>query len=149
MENKGGKFDKRQETKKTTEGKNRYKRNSCGNCGLIHSKRQCLAHSEQCNKCKKTNHYARMCRSSKSVDSCQQQPEKSDDYLFLNTVKVESVDQVRQSETEYITLSLNKQDIQWTLDTGAEVNVRDSIFNVQESCKTSKIQLRKPTMRLQ
>ena len=33
--NKGGKFDKRQETKKTTEGKNEYKRNACSNCGLI------------------------------------------------------------------------------------------------------------------
>ena len=95
----------------------------CGNCGLIHSKGQCLARGKQCTKCKKMNHYARMCRSSKSVDSCQQQAEKSDDYLFLGTVKVESVDQVRQSETEYITLSLNKQDIQLKLDTGADVNV--------------------------
>ena len=76
-----------------------------------------------------------MCRSSKSVDSYQQQPEKSDDYLFLDTVKVESVDQVRQSETEYITLSLNKQDIQLKLDTGAEA---DSIFNIQKSCENFK-----------
>ena len=43
-----------------------------------------------------------MCPSSKSVDSCQQQREKSDDYLFPETVKVESVDQLRQSETEYV-----------------------------------------------
>ena len=91
---KGSKFEKGQETKKTTEGKNEYKRNACYNCGLIHSKGQCLAHGKQCNKCKKMNHYARIYRLSKSVDLCQQQPEKSDDYLFLDTVKVESVDQV-------------------------------------------------------
>ena len=89
------------------------------------------------------NHYARMCRSSKSVDSCHKQPEKSDDYLFLDTVKVESVDQVRQSETEYITLSLNKQNIQLKLDTGAEVNVIPySTF--RKVAKTSKTELRKP-----
>ena len=104
------KSDKTQETKKATEGKQENKRNACGNCGLIHTKGQCLAYGKQCNKCKKMNHYARMCRSRKSVNSCQQKPGKSDNYLFLETVKVESVDQIRQSETEYITLSLNKED---------------------------------------
>ena len=87
-----------------------------------------------------------MCRSSKSVDSCQQQPEKSDDYLFLDTVKVESVDQVRPSETEYIT-PLNKQDIQLKLDTGAEVNVIP-YSTYRKVAKTSKIELRKPKARL-
>ena len=66
------------------------------------------------------NPCARMCRSSKGVNSCHQQPDKSDDYLFLETVKVESVDEIRKSETEYITLSLNKEDIQLKLDTEAE-----------------------------
>ena len=75
-----------------------------------------IAHGKQCDNVKKMNHYARMCRSSKSMDSCQQQLEKSHGYLFLDTVKEESVDQVRQSETEYITLSLNKQDIQLELE---------------------------------
>ena len=70
------KSDKTQEVKKATEGKHEHKRNACGNCGLIHPKGQCLAYGKQCNKCKKMNHYARMCRSSKSVDSCRQ--EKSD-----------------------------------------------------------------------
>ena len=102
VKNKSGKADKTQETKKATEGKQENKRNACGNCGLIHTKGQCLAYGKQSNKCKKINHYARMCRSSKSVNSYQQQPGKSDDYLFLETVKVESVNQIRQSETEYI-----------------------------------------------
>ena len=87
-----------------------------------------------------------MCRSSKSVDLCQEQPEKSDDYLFL-AVKVESVDQVKQSETEYLTLSLNKQDIQLKLDTGAEVNVIP-YSTCRKVAKTSKIELRKPKARL-
>ena len=135
------KSDKTQEVKKATEGKHEHKRNACGNCGLIHPKGQCLSYGKQCNKCQKMNHYARMCRSSKSVDSCRQ--EKSDEYLFLETVKVESVDRIRQSETEHVTLSLNNHDIRLKLDTGAEVNVIPySTF--KQVATTSKIKLRKP-----
>ena len=147
VKNKTGKADKTQEAKKDTEGKQENKRNACGNYGLIHTKGQCLAYGKQCNKCKKMYHYARMCRSSKSVNSCQQQPGKSDDYLFLETVKVESVDQIRQSETEYITFSLNKEDIQLKLDIGAEVNVIP-YSTYRKVAKTSKIELRKPKARL-
>ena len=91
------------------------------------------------------NHYARLCRSRKNVATCQR--EKSDEYLFLETVKVESVDRIRQSETEHLTLSLNNQEIQLKLDTGAEVNVIPySIF--KQVAKSSKIELRKPEARL-
>ena len=139
------KFDKVQETKKTTKGKQEYKRNACGNCGLIHAKGQCLTHGKESNSCKKMNHYARMCRSRKNVDTCQR--EKSDEYLFLETVKVESVDRIRQSETDHLTLSLNNQEIQLKLDSGAEVNVIPySIF--KQVAKSSKIELRKPEARL-
>ncbi|CAB3989789.1 Hypothetical predicted protein, partial [Paramuricea clavata] len=128
------KSDKTQEVKKATEGKHEHTRNACGKRGLIHPKGQCVAGGKQCNKCKKMNHYARMCRSSKSVDSCRQ--EKSDEYLFLETVKVESVDRIRQSETEHVTLSLNNHDIRLKLDTGKRE--RDTILNFQASCDNFK-----------
>ena len=96
---------KQQETKKTAEGKQEQKRGACANCGPIHSKGQCSARGKQCNKCKKMNHYARMCWSSKTVDTFRQQKqEKASEYLFLESVKVKSVDQIRESETEHVTL---------------------------------------------
>ena len=83
--NKIGKCNKTQETKKAIERKQERKQNVCGNCGSIHSKGQCVPYGKQCNKCKKRNHYARMFRLSKSIDLCQQQPSKTDDYLFRDS----------------------------------------------------------------
>ena len=139
---------KQQKTKKAAEGKQEPKRGACRNCGSIHPKGQCSAHGKQCNKCKKMNHYARMCQSSKTVDTFRQQKqEKASEYLFLESVKVKSVDEIRESETEHVTLLLNSQEIQLKLDTGAEVNVIPySTF--RQVAKTSKIELRKPKVRL-
>lgn len=140
-----GKEGKAQETKKSTQRKEELKHDTCRNCGSIHPKGQCSAYGKQCHKCRKMNHYAKMCRSSKAVHSFQHEPSES--HLFLETVKVESVDKIRQSEAEHVTLSLNNQDVRLKLDTGAEVNVIPySAF--KSVARTSKIELRKPNARL-
>ena len=61
VKNKSGKADKTQETKKATDGKQKNKRNACSNCGLIHTKGQCLAYGKQCYKRKKMNYYKYEC----------------------------------------------------------------------------------------
>ena len=89
-----------------------------------------------------------MCRSSKNVNSIQQD-EGGEDHLFLESVSVtvESIDRIRQSEAEHVTLTLNNQAIRLKLDTGAEVNVIPySAF--KKIAETSKIDLRKPKARL-
>ncbi|KAJ7370328.1 hypothetical protein OS493_033125 [Desmophyllum pertusum] len=35
---------------------------SCGNCGISHAQNSCPAAGRRCHKCKKLNHFARMCR---------------------------------------------------------------------------------------
>jgi hypothetical protein len=42
---------------------------TCTNCGNKHPKQKCPAFGRQCNKCKKFNHYAKMCRSSGKFDA--------------------------------------------------------------------------------
>ena len=37
---------------------------ACRNCGILHGKGFCPAAGQQCHKCKKLNHFARMCRMS-------------------------------------------------------------------------------------
>ena len=42
----------------------RPKQNDCNKCGINHKYGQCPAYGTVCNKCKKPNHWAKMCRSS-------------------------------------------------------------------------------------
>lgn len=91
------------ETKqKSTDGKQEQKRGALRNCSLIFSKGQFTVRGKQCNRSKKMNHYARMCRANKTVHSCDQQREHSSEYLFLESKEVRSVDQIRESETEHV-----------------------------------------------
>jgi len=143
-----GSADKPQETKKFTQRQQDNTRAVCGNCGSNHPKGQCPAFGKKCNKCKRLNHYAKMCRSSKNVNSIQQD-EGNEDHLFLESVSVtvESIDRNRQSETEHVKLTLNNQEICLKLDTGAEVNVIP-YSAYRKIAETSKIDLRKPKARL-
>ena len=67
----------------------------CMHCGNKHPKQKCLAFGRQCNKCKKFNHYAKMCHSSGKLNSIEtkgsnngsNQEEVSDDFLFLDTIQ--------------------------------------------------------------
>ena len=54
----------------TTKRKQTYvqQQKECGRCGLKHNPGYCRAKGAECRKCGKRNHYARVCRSSKSND---------------------------------------------------------------------------------
>ena len=127
---------------------------TCTNCGSKHPKQKCPAFGRQCNKCKKFNHYGKMCRSSGKVDTVETKgpkpdDESGDDYLFLDTITA-AVDETKtnnQNEAEYVTLSVNNTEIKLKLDTGAEVNVIPvKIYKTLAS--TTRIPLRKPTVNL-
>ena len=91
---------------------------TCTNDGNEHPKQKCPAFGRQCNKCKKFNHYGKMCRSSGKVDTVETKGPKpdddsGDDYLFLDTITA-AVDEAKtnkQSEAEYVTLSVNNTEI--------------------------------------
>ncbi|CAB3983559.1 Hypothetical predicted protein [Paramuricea clavata] len=126
---------------------------TCTNCGNKHPKQKCPAFGRQCNKCKKFNHYAKMCRSSGKLDAIETKyskpDETGDDFLFLDTITA-AVDETKtqsQNQAEYATLSVNNTEVKLKLDTGAEVNVIP-IRTYKALATTTRIQLRKPTVNL-
>ena len=93
--------------------KEKLGKHACANCGNKHPKQKCPAFGRQCNKCKKFNHYAKMCRSSGKLDAVETKglkPDETDnDYLFLDTITA-AVDETKTNgeiEAEYVTLSVH------------------------------------------
>ena len=126
---------------------------TCTNCGNKHPKQKCPAFGRQCNKCKKLNHYAKMCRSSGKLNAVKTKdlkPEETgDDYLFLDSITA-PVDETKTSsnnQAEYVTLSVNNTEVKMKLDTGAEVNVIP-IKTYKTLASSTRIPLRKPTLNL-
>ena len=75
---------KQQRQKKTRNGQH------CGNCGKNHPPRKCPAYGKTCDKCKKRNHFASECRSTRKTDSGNLVLENdnfSDEELFALSVK--------------------------------------------------------------
>ena len=126
---------------------------TCSNCGNKHPKQKCPAFGRQCNKCKKFNHYGKMCRSSGKLDAVETKalkPEETgDDYLFLDTITA-AVDEAKtscQNQAEYVILYVNNTKVKLKLDTGAEVNVIPTDI-YKTLARTTRIQLRKPKVNL-
>lgn len=93
------------------------RRNTCEYCGGIHIKFKCPAYGQRCAKCKRMNHFARVCR--------------------VYTVQENSIDQVRgDSYSDAMDdwcqdVVINNSQIKFKLDTGADVNVLPRRFLLQ------------------
>lgn len=92
----------------TNRGLQRPTDNYCDYCGSVHERFKCPAYGQRCAKCKRLNHFARVCR--------------------VHTVHQENaIDQVRSytsaSNDWCIDLQINNNTIKFKLDTGADVNV--------------------------
>jgi len=104
-----------------------------------HGKQRCPARASICKKCNKTGHYTSCCftRSVSHVTVTNEQGD-SDEDTFLGSVKLNGESQW------FATVSLNKQEVEFKLDTGAEVTVSSGAT----LSTLSDVQLKKPTKAL-
>ena len=92
---------------------------ACRNCVILHGKGFCPATGQQCHKCKKLNHFARMCRTSGGQ---KKQVNTVDDYdsdtesMFIGAVKSGAQDWME-------TVDFGSVKEVFKLDTGAQCNV--------------------------
>ena len=97
----------------------------CGRCGFDKNHQKCPAMGQQCRRCQKMNHYAKVCRA-KPVNNVQLQrkedtsSEDSDSSLF-----VYAIESTIPSEDEqfYETVDVEKIKVKFQLDSGAKANV--------------------------
>ena len=96
----------------------------CQKCGYTHEKKKCPAFGKKCNNCKKSNHFARMCRRQKvhAVDGNNQDSEDSD--VDYDQYFVEAVENSSNHDRDWkIVVEINGKKLEMKLDTGAQVNV--------------------------
>lgn len=110
---------------------------SCKKCGETHKPRQCPAFGKTCAKCKKKNHYAKMCRTEKKIYSVQDDSGDSDlsDTFFIKMVSCENKVQLQNTsgtnqavsaiiaDKWNVPLLANGTIITFKIDTGAKANL--------------------------
>ncbi|KAI4890019.1 hypothetical protein NFI96_007835 [Prochilodus magdalenae] len=112
----------------------------CGACGGNHSKhKECPAKGKQCLKCKKYNHFAKVCRTKsyppsknehKEVHSVRETQDDSESGLFIDTVTATAEEEGEDSAFADIELGPNTEKLTFKLDTGAQTSVIPTrIFN--------------------
>ena len=116
-------FSKKGSTRNTGTVKN------CNFCGRSHIPRKCPAYGKVCNKCKKWNHFAAMCKSvgnkvdevakGSQIDSESDGEEQLGAQAFLGEVAVEAES---GSEPLRVKVKMGDQDVQFKVDTGADVS---------------------------
>ena len=82
---------------------------------------------QQCGLCKKTNHYAKLCRSKEvhnleEVEDSDSEEEKSDEALLLFAYSLES-SSVKEDEQFNVTIEIEGAQVRFQLDSGAKANV--------------------------
>ena len=137
--------------------------NGCYKCGSkqMHKREECPAFGQQCSKCLKWNHYAKMCLS--MVNDTQQKGQNqqrsqgyqqrrrkvddlADEYFYededeeqfeIGSIELQyNVDEMTTKDELYTTLSLDGNQIKLKVDTGARCNVLTT--SMLERMKTSK-----------
>jgi hypothetical protein len=104
-----------------------HKQQKCYNCGgSFPHKGVCPAKGKTCNKCKKSNHFAKVCRSGKKVHSLTTTTETTqhtyssseDEYLF-------GLNEHNNTKQPKATVCLKETQLEMVVDTGATVNIMD------------------------
>ena len=130
----------RQSRDQTNKGTRQSRDQNCDYCGnkTHRTKTECPAYGKQCHKCSKYNHFAKLCKSSKSVHevSGEQLNYDSDysddgntDSFYVHTVGQSS----SQPDQVFVKVSVGTQnncrDIDCKIDTGSQINcLPNSIF---------------------
>ena len=95
---------------------------ACGKCGLQHERAKCPAYGKICYKCKKTNHYARLC---KSKEQAQLVEEETDEETDRDSVLHMEVKKVGKKLLAMVTFKVKgvTTELECQLDTAASCNV--------------------------
>ncbi|XP_077863696.1 uncharacterized protein LOC144348068, partial [Saccoglossus kowalevskii] len=128
--------------KKSTGSKhtsNSDQHNDCGNCGMQHPAKQCLAYGKKCHGCGKMNHYQRVCRSSnrkqcssttkreKQVHTVEQDDEYDEiqqlEQLFIGTIQSEPMNVGDSQWNVTLPIGPKHDKISFKIDSGAQANV--------------------------
>ncbi|UYV69844.1 K02A2.6-like, partial [Cordylochernes scorpioides] len=96
--------------------------NNCTRCGAKHEINKCPAYGKVCDKCKKANHFSKLCKTAKRervVNLVEDTEVESDEFsLSINEIKTRN----GQEWLERVTFKGN-QTVNFKLDTGAQCNV--------------------------
>nr|XP_054591203.1 uncharacterized protein K02A2.6-like [Nothobranchius furzeri] len=101
------------------------KQTVCTKCGIKHEPRKCPAYGETCHKCKKKNHFSKLCRSNIDKDKPYTKTkmvnnlEADMDTLYIGVVSSDKNETNCWKET----VTIRKVPIVFKLDTGADANV--------------------------
>lgn len=115
---------------------------NCNNCGSDHPAKRdkCPAFGQQCNGCKKWNHFKKCCRSTKpnqakrgytrtvhNVEPDQTNSEESDSFFIdgVTSKSVDSMTDLTQKSELYSTVHVYGKPVELKVDTGAKCNVMD------------------------
>ena len=156
-----GKYSKLHQSKGTASTSNQ--KNTCFSCGGVFphpgGRRMCPAYGKTCNRCKKTNHFEKVCRSEKTINEgnqinklCTGKSEKRDheqNCLVDDESELSSGDEyvnmnfVKDGISANIWLLISGKRIKFQIDTGASVNIisEDDYNKIREYvtvCKTSR-----------
>lgn len=88
---------------------------NCYKCGKYHGKNQCPAYGKTCMKCKKINHFAKMCKSVNEIN-------------MENVFYIDSIETNNSDMWKTIIEVHNGTKINFKLDTGAQVNIIPAKF---------------------
>ena len=121
-----GKADKQKTSSKT-------EKESCGKCGYEHGKLQCPAYGKRCSKCKRFNHFQKMCRTpqpnsyrtkKKHVHVVEDSSDSSDYELYAGMIHDLPLNSVNPLNDEWVVNSkINDKTVNFQIDTGARCNV--------------------------
>ncbi|CAH0713223.1 unnamed protein product, partial [Brenthis ino] len=97
---------------------------TCNKCGYSHNYAQCPAFGKTCAKCQKTNHFAKVCRSSnkntnKNVSEVHLDSETEDNYFCGALTSTFFID----SLAWYEKINVEGSEVNFKLDSGADVNI--------------------------
>ncbi|UYV79770.1 K02A2.6-like [Cordylochernes scorpioides] len=96
---------------------------NCRNCGRSHKINQCPAYQKRCNKCKKLNHFANLCRSKNTNSYKVRQIVGSPEPEMIQEFVIQSVENTNLTEDWYEEVKIKGKKVNMKLDRGAQCNV--------------------------
>lgn len=96
----------------------------CTRCGVSHQINQCPAFKKTCGKCKKLNHFANMCKSTRIVNSLSYNDCTTDEnVIYINSVATGTNINNYENQTSWSAkLKIRGKPVCFKIDTGAMVN---------------------------
>ncbi|UYV78371.1 K02A2.6-like [Cordylochernes scorpioides] len=115
--------DRKEPRKENTTNQSHKIIENCRNCGRSHKINQCPAYQKRCNKCKKLNHFANLCRSKNTNSYKIRQIVGSPEPEMIQEFVIQSVENTNLTEDWYEEVKIKGKKVNMKLDTGAQCNV--------------------------